>query len=76
VPVGQGSPRGPRPEVRWWTDERVDLLAHLRCVEGMSWNEVAATLGCTCGAAKNQYKNYNMVLTPQARAIRRGRDTR
>jgi hypothetical protein len=65
--------RGYQPDrsTRFWTVERVDRLAQLRCVEGRGFDEISKLLGSTPIAAKRQAEIHGLTLTPQAWAIKR-----
>ena len=56
-----------------WTEERVDRLAHLRCVEGLDFSEIGKILGATPAAVENQIEIHGLCLTPQAKAAIRRR---
>jgi len=56
-----------------WTEDRVNQLAYLRCVEGLEFDEIARLLGVTPGAAEVQARIYAMRFTPQAKQLRKQR---
>lgn len=61
---------------RQWTEELQNILAHLRCVEGLDASEIAAIMNRTPTAIIQQIRVLGLCFTPQAILIRKSRGIR